>query len=453
MTDDGLATAAVDADGVVVGWSVQARSLLGYPPAEVIGRPAANLLAVEPQDSDRKAAEAQEPWAGEVTVRRRDGRHLDVQLRAHPMQDAGGRTQWFLSGTAVGRRFAARRPQVPGPGDVRALLDWAFAQAPVNLALLDTDARHLRMNDGLCRTLGIEEEHQALGRVLTDVFSGPVAEAVQAWARDVARSGEPAFHHVVTMSPGESSDHAWSIIFSPVTDPAGQVRGVLVVGLDVTEQYQTRQRLALVNDASTRIGSTLDVTRTAEELIDVTVPQLADYVAVDLLDSVLRGDEPTPGPVAGTVALRRMAIGSILENTPETARRPGQVSSYPSGSPAAHCLETGQATLCQNEDITAGWVAKDPVRVARVQWYGFHSVIAVPIRARGATLGVATLVRHRRPDPFEDDDLVLAEEIVARAAVCVDNARLYTRERATALTLQRSLLPQRLPGQAAVDVA
>ena len=77
----------------------------------------------------------------------------------------------------------------------------------------------------------------------------------------------------------------------------------------------------------------------------------------------------------------------------------------------------------------------------------------VPLRARGATLGLAVFVRHQRPEPFEDDDLVLAEEIVARAAVCIDNARRYTREHATALTLQHSLLQRRLPGQAAVEVA
>jgi serine phosphatase RsbU (regulator of sigma subunit)/anti-sigma regulatory factor (Ser/Thr protein kinase) len=77
----------------------------------------------------------------------------------------------------------------------------------------------------------------------------------------------------------------------------------------------------------------------------------------------------------------------------------------------------------------------------------------VPIRARGATLGIALFVRHQRPEPFQDDDLVLAEEIVARAAVCIDNARRYSREHATALALQRSLLPRHLPAQAAVQVA
>jgi hypothetical protein len=79
--------------------------------------------------------------------------------------------------------------------------------------------------------------------------------------------------------------------------------------------------------------------------------------------------------------------------------------------------------------------------------------MVVPIRARGLTLGTTVFVRHKRPEPLEEDDLILAEAIVARAATCIDNARHYTREHSTALILQHSLLPQRLPAQAAVQSA
>jgi serine phosphatase RsbU (regulator of sigma subunit)/anti-sigma regulatory factor (Ser/Thr protein kinase) len=80
-------------------------------------------------------------------------------------------------------------------------------------------------------------------------------------------------------------------------------------------------------------------------------------------------------------------------------------------------------------------------------------MMVVPLRARGTALGLAIFCRHRTADPFGEDDLWLAEELAARSAVCVDNARRYTRERATALALQRSLLPRHTPRQAAVEVA
>ncbi|MZE71306.1 SpoIIE family protein phosphatase, partial [Streptomyces sp. SID5789] len=81
------------------------------------------------------------------------------------------------------------------------------------------------------------------------------------------------------------------------------------------------------------------------------------------------------------------------------------------------------------------------------------SLLSVPLRARGTTLGVAVAARTAPREPYAAEDAVLAEELVGRAAVSVDNARRFARERATALAIQRSLLPRGLPGQAAVEVA
>jgi len=222
----------------------------------------------------------------------------------------------------------------------------------------------------------------------------------------------------------------------------------------MTVEHRATEGLALLNEASTRIGSTLDMTRTAEELVEVAVPELADFTTVDLLDSVYSGDEPTADPFEFTAQFRRMACGSVLEGCPEALVRPGQVSSIPWYSPTIGHLTSGLlVTGGELQRELDGWAEKDPVRAARTARYGFHSLMIVPLRARGAMLGMAAFIRHRRPEPFEEDDLVLAEEIGARAAVCIDNARRYTRERATALALQRSLLPQRLPAPAAVEVA
>jgi serine phosphatase RsbU (regulator of sigma subunit) len=120
----------------------------------------------------------------------------------------------------------------------------------------------------------------------------------------------------------------------------------------------------------------------------------------------------------------------------------------------AECLATGQSVTYSGTDRNlARWAMVDPARVASIIRHQIHSVMLVPVRARGTALGIATFIRHQRPEPFADDDLVLAEEIVARAAVCIDNARRYTREHATALALQHSLLQQRQPVQSAVEVA
>ncbi|WP_416980884.1 SpoIIE family protein phosphatase [Streptomyces sp. T028] len=210
-----------------------------------------------------------------------------------------------------------------------------------------------------------------------------------------------------------------------------------------------RRRLELLHDAGVRIGTTLDVTRTAEELAEVTVPRFADFTAVDLPDSVLGGEEP--GPLGADTLLRRVALGTVHEES--WLYEVGEPVRYVPSTPQARSLEGGQPVLEPVLPEADGWIAQDPVRGERVLRAGIHSLVTVPLRARGATLGVVSFYRSEQPAPFEDDDLSLAQELVGRAAICIDNARRYTRERDTALALQRSLLPRGRPEQSAVEVA
>lgn len=451
MTDHGLATAtaAVDAEGVVVAWSAQARSLIGWSSAEVVGRPAADLLAAALPREARKAAERLEPWGGEVAARHRNGCRIDLWLRAHPVDDASGSVLWFLVGFPAGAD-----PSEPGGREgARMMLDWAFTHCPFDLTLLDMDLRFVRLNRAALRRLGLGAEAEGIGQRLTDMVATPDTEAVAARAREVLHTGEAVLYEGFGKGPGELREHAWEKTLSPAKDPAERVRGVMMVGRDVTKRHLARQRLELLKEAA-RIGSTLDVTRTAEEFVDVIAPRLADYALVDLLDSVLRGDEPTPGPIAGTVPLRRIARGSVLRDSPESVIKPGQLTSYAEHSAVANSLATGRPALYASaEHIVTPLAAQDPAVSALTRQYGFHSLMVVPVRVRGATLGTTIFVRDRRPEPFDDDDLVLAEEITARAAICIDNARRYSRERDTAIALQRSLLGGRLYKQAAVDAA
>jgi serine phosphatase RsbU (regulator of sigma subunit)/anti-sigma regulatory factor (Ser/Thr protein kinase) len=209
-----------------------------------------------------------------------------------------------------------------------------------------------------------------------------------------------------------------------------------------------RRRLELLHDASVCIGTTLQVTRTAEELAEVTVPRFADLVGVDLPDSVLLGEEP--GPLGGDTPLRRVALGTVREEL--TMYGIGEPIRYVPSTPQARCLETGQSVLEPVLTESEGWIAEEPVRL-RALAEGIHSLITVPLQARGTILGVVSFYRSEKPAPFEDDDLSLAQELAGRAAICIDNARRYTREHNTALALQRSLLPRGRAEQNAVEAA
>ncbi|WP_234382720.1 SpoIIE family protein phosphatase [Streptomyces dysideae] len=234
-------------------------------------------------------------------------------------------------------------------------------------------------------------------------------------------------------------------------DGAGAEGWLLLVGEPGVGRLAVlaRRRLELLHDASVRIGTTLDVTRTAEELAEVTVPRFADFAAVDLPDSVLRGEEP--GPVGADTPLRRVALRTVHEEI--HLYGVGDPVEYLASTPQARSLETRQSVLEPVLSEAGGWIAQDPARLERVLSAGIHSLITVPLRARGTTLGVVSCYRSEKPAPFEDDDLSLAQELAARAAICIDNARRYTREHNTALALQRSLLPRGRPEQSAVEVA
>jgi PAS domain-containing protein len=119
-----------------------------------------------------------------------------------------------------------------GDRDLREMLDWAITQAPVDIALLDTQMRQLRLNASLCRALGLDHEAAGLGLRITDLLSNPATESCLAAARMVARTGKPTVWRGVNQMPGQVGDHAMDIHLSPVKDPAGRVCAVLVEAVD-----------------------------------------------------------------------------------------------------------------------------------------------------------------------------------------------------------------------------
>jgi serine phosphatase RsbU (regulator of sigma subunit)/anti-sigma regulatory factor (Ser/Thr protein kinase) len=178
----------------------------------------------------------------------------------------------------------------------------------------------------------------------------------------------------------------------------------------------------------------------------VAVPRFADVVTVDLQTPVLEGDEPT-GP---TLELRRTAVHGV--EGPRPLFPVGELIHFVADNPVGLSVRSGRPVL--DADLTAshGWRVQDPGRARRILDSGLHSLITVPLRARGVVLGMVNFWRAEQ-DAFEEEDLAFAEELAARAAVAIDNARRYTREHALAVTLQRSLLPRSVPEQSAVDVA
>ncbi|MFE3859714.1 SpoIIE family protein phosphatase [Streptomyces goshikiensis] len=263
---------------------------------------------------------------------------------------------------------------------------------------------------------------------------GVVVEAVLTGEASEAPRAGPA-HHTAGPAP---ADHV-----------TGPTRGLVLVGEPEVGKYAVaaRRRLELLAEASARIGTTLDVTRTARELAEMAVPRLADYVTIDVPEAVLRGEESAHP----ATELHRAVVHGVRDDCPFYPA--GRRVELRAGTPHMRCLDSGQEVLEPDLSTAVGWIDQEPEHARRILDRGVHSLVCVPLLARGVLLGIASFYRSRDPAPFGDDDSRLARELAARAALCIDNARRYTREHTLALALQRSLLPHGMPEQGAVEVA
>ncbi|MGI5518104.1 SpoIIE family protein phosphatase [Streptomyces sp. CA-106131] len=452
----GPAIALLDAQGMVVGWSQAAQRLVGYSAAEVVGRSAGALL-VATDDRAKASHAAQEStlrgrWSDLAQVRHRDGRIIDLRLCVSSLSGKDGRDWWVV--------WATDKASLP-PWQAEPLLATLPlpSRLPIGVVIRDTHLRCIQVNDIQGSKDGIPPP-QRLGRRLTEAAPGTDAETMEAVMHRVLESGDPAMDvdYQAFLPANVRSNRILTASFFRLDDAQGRALGVCVVSVDVTDSRRARERLTILGEASRRIGTTLDVMQTGQELADLAVPFLADYATVDLAESVPLGEEPLAhlGPQDGHIpAFRRAGLASIHPGTPESLFARGEPVFVPPISPFTNVLRSGKSHFEPILDTSPGtWLDhQDAARAEKIRKHAMHSLMVVPIHARGAVLGVAVFVRTKDPRPFEKDDLLLAEELVSWAALALDNARQYVRERSAALALQRLLLPHRATGGSAADVA
>ncbi|MGI5452151.1 SpoIIE family protein phosphatase [Streptomyces sp. CA-249302] len=454
-----VASVVLDARGHIVLWSPQAEELFGYPAREALGQYAARIMVHE-EHLDlvvKLFADVMltgQSWAGAFPIRRKDGSTRLVEFRNMRLLDDHGDV--YALGLCADRSTVRRLER-----DV-ALSTQVIAQSPVGLAVLDTDLRYVSVNPALERLNGVPAaEH--IGRSVREVLPLLDVDAIESAMRQVLETGRPVVDHkTVGRTPADPEDErAWVISLYRLADATGTVLGLAGSVVDVTEQHRAgieaeaaRRRLALIADASARIGTTLELDRTARELADVAVPELADIAAVDLLEAVVEGRRSSLGPSESAV-IRALAVEA--HDAPEALRAadpPGQVARYGPDRLVTECVRTGRPVMvAEVEPADLPRIARSPESAELLARAGVHSYLAVPLIARGEVLGALDLKRTRNPVPFGEDDLLLARELAARAAVQIDNARWYQNARDTALTLQRSLLPSHPPVTGGLEVA
>jgi serine phosphatase RsbU (regulator of sigma subunit) len=213
-------------------------------------------------------------------------------------------------------------------------------------------------------------------------------------------------------------------------------------------------RHALLDETFRQMGATLDLDQMARGLINIVVPHFSNAASLLLLEGLVAADEPPAPQADGSYVMRRMAIASDDSDPEWDAKFPtGEVMRFPLDSPHSRCMNTGKPireqamTTAEAEESAEAWLRRPAGKLL-----SGSSLLLLPLNARGSTLGFIVCNRRQGFRSFDAYDTEIGMEFASRAAIFIDNARRYNRERATALTLQRSLLPTGLSAPSSVEV-
>ncbi|MFE1054265.1 SpoIIE family protein phosphatase [Streptomyces rochei] len=456
----GVAAAVLDDEGRITLWSPEAERLFGYSSVEALGRYAADLL-IDPLHRSQvldlfARVLSGESWAGGFPIRCKDGTVRQTEFRNVPLQD--DQHHAYALGIATDQK------QLRELETGLALTSRLFHHAPFGVAVLDPDLRYMLVNPVLEKIHG-KPAGETVGRHPSEVIPVPDTSRIEAAMHRVLVTGEPLLNQptlsTTPSDPDPRAEHAWSASYYRLQDQRGHILGVAVTVVDDSERHRAaaeagrvRGRLATLAEAGMRIGSSLDLDRTAHELADIAVDDLADVAAVDVLDVIFTAADPAVPDTGQGTAFRPLAVAARPPTDAVRAADPvGESVIYAADRLVTQCVRTGRPVLVPHltaESFRRLGTRPDSGILDRA---GAHSYLAVPLRAHGCVLGALSLLRVHDPRPFDEDDRDFAVELADRAAICVDNARWYRHERDTALALQRSLLPHRAPDRPGLGIA
>lgn len=431
----------VDGAGVVVGWSSRARELWRRPESEAVGRTALDMVTSNGEDP----ADPTRPGSGPSGIEDHDGNPLDLRVRPVPLP--GGGIAWGIFEATGDRPAAGLRAEA---ADTReAVFDALRANARAAYFVVDADLRVLDLNDPAVALCGATAD-EARGRPVGEVCRPSRPQEFESILREVITSDAPVTDYVVRLDPagGAGPERFVRISAFPLEDG----RGAVVSLAEVTEHMRTERRIETLAAVRERVGRSLDVVATCEELVEALVPGFADIAVVEVVDAVVRGEDPPLSPLGREVPLRRAAFRNSGPDAAAQAHPLGDVRALPSPTPYSQAL-TDLKPRAVTLDEDTPWLVADPERARAIRASGASMLLTAPLAVRGSVLGLLSLYRVRPSDAFDANDVALTHELATHTALSLDNARRYTHEHTIAAALQRHLLPPDPPSQTAMEFA
>jgi len=253
--------------------------------------------------------------------------------------------------------------------------------------------------------------------------------------------------HTATVAGGSLGAGRFAVRWEPLDGLGG---GALVLA----QRAWPQPTPSWLRDAAARLGSSLDLVETATEIVDAAVPGFADVAVIFVAERLAAVGELASSAVAHGAVVRRLA-GRHARETPADAKklwRPGEVIVFGPESVGCRAMAGGSPILFDQLDTESTQrLTRYPGQSEMAASYTSH--LAIPLIARDIVVGCAIFGRAQASPPFNQGDIALAGELASRAAVCLDNARLYDRERRTAQALQQGLRPGRARIPEGLEVA
>jgi serine phosphatase RsbU (regulator of sigma subunit)/anti-sigma regulatory factor (Ser/Thr protein kinase) len=338
--------------------------------------------------------------------------------------------------------------------EVSAVIASASAQT---LTLGIDESGQIRQHDRAAGDILADQSGSLLGTGLSTLITGPGDPAALLHGMIEATRADRQSTAVLTLRTANRSLVDAVVTVEPIrsADPELFAQVTMRIPAPAAERFidPALMRNALLDGAVRRIGGALDIDQLAPELVNILVPHFCNSAGVLMLESLLGDGDDEDTTRGGNQFVRRLAIAFDDGDQGWAATFPiGEILRYPPNSIYTKCLDTSAPVSMVMTDEAATELANAWLRTPVASLISGTSMLALPIKVGDNMLGFFICIRQQGFHRFDAYDTEIGMEFASRAALFVDGARRYSRERATALTLQRSMLPTGLSHPASVDV-
>ena len=408
------AIALLTADGTVTYASPATRRILGYDPDELVGRNALELI--HPDDralTSRLLGQLLAQPGASATAEYRFC-HKDGSWRWLEGTGTNLLGDPSVQGIVANFRDITERKRIDEASSRLVAIVESSDDAIISETL---DGILTSWNPGAERIYGYRAE-EAIGQPRSIIIPPDHRNEFPTMLERLKR-GERIEHFETVRLRKDGRRIDVSVSMSPIRDPAGRIVGAAGIAREITEHRRAQERQQFLDEAGRVLVSSLDYMTTLGSLTRLLVPRLADYCSIYALgdDEVLR-----PIQLAHLDPAKEPLLRELERLHPMDASADAAIGQALRGGETSFIPEVPDAILSS--------YARDAQELQILRALGPCSVIIVPLSARGRVLGLLSFVMAESGRRYGPEDVALAEELARRAALAVDNARLYREARA-----------------------